>query len=129
MNNFRYKIAQFMIGRRGFDQFSRDLMIFALALIFGDILLPGDFISKLGMLAVIYSYYRAFSRNLTKRHAENEWYVTYVGSRLRILKQRDYKNYRYFRCPSCRQTLRAPKGRGKIRVTCSRCHNIFEKKV
>jgi len=118
-----------MIGRRGFDQFSRDLMILALILVFGDIIIPGELIGKLGILVIIYSYYRALSRNLTKRHAENEWYVTYVGSHLRALKQRDYKNYRYFKCPGCGQTLRAPKGRGKIRVTCSRCHNIFEKKV
>ena len=129
MNKFQYKLMQFMIGRRGFDQFSRDLMVFSLVLIAADILVPGELLGTFGMLVMVYSYYRALSRNLTRRHAENEWYVTYVGSRLRILKQRDYKHYRYFRCPQCRQTLRAPKGRGKIRVTCSRCHSVFEKKV
>ena len=129
MNKFQYKIAQFMIGRRGFDPFSRDLMILAMILIVLDLINPGDFVSTLGMLIIVYSYYRALSRNLTKRQAENDWYVTYVGSQLRVLKNRDYKHYRYFKCPHCKQTLRAPKGRGKILVTCSRCHNIFEKKV
>ena len=33
MNKFQYKMTQFMMGRRGFDQFSRDLMILALILI------------------------------------------------------------------------------------------------
>jgi ribosomal protein L37AE/L43A len=39
------------------------------------------------------------------------------------------KTYAIFKCPSCKQKLRAPKGRGKIQVTCSKCHNQFIKKV
>ena len=129
MNKFQYRLMQFMIGRRGFDQFSKDLMIFSLLAIMADILVPGDILRTFGMLVMLYSYYRALSRTLTKRQAENDWYVTYVGNRLRVLKNRDYKHYRYFKCPCCKQSLRAPKGRGKIRVTCSRCSNVFEKKV
>ena len=42
---------------------------------------------------------------------------------------RDRKNYRYFKCPCCKQVQKAPKGRGRIRVTCHKCGNVFEKKV
>ena len=129
MNKFQYKMTQFMMGRRGFDQFSRDLMILALILILLDLFIPKDILSTLGLLIMIYAYYRALSRNLVKRQEENNWYVTYVGSKFQAWRQRDYKHFRYFKCPGCGQTLRAPKGRGKIRVTCSRCHNVFEKKV
>jgi len=129
MNKFRYKIAQFMIGRRGFDQFSRDLSTLALILIIIDLFMASDFLSTLGFLIIIYAYYRAFSKNLAKRHEENNWYVTFVGNKIRAYLKRDRKNFTYFKCPQCKQSLRAPKGRGKIRVTCSRCHNIFEKKV
>ena len=37
-------------------------------------------------------------------------------------------HYRVLRCPSCRQKLRVPKGKGKIRVTCTHCGNRFEAK-
>ena len=37
--------------------------------------------------------------------------------------------YRYFKCPECKQKMRAPKGRGKIKVTCKHCHTQFVKKV
>ena len=131
MKKFAYKFAQFMIGRRGFDQFSRDLSIFAMVLILADEILPwkADILSTLGFLVILYSYFRAFSKNLAKRQAENDWYCTFIGNKVRAYFKRDRKNFTYFKCPKCKQSLRAPKGRGKIRVTCSRCHNVFEKKV
>ncbi len=129
MNRFQYKLAQFMMGRRGFDQLSRRLMILAIIFILLDFFVPGSILTTLALVIIIYSYFRAFSRNLERRQAENNWYITFVESKLRSYRSRDYKHYRYFKCPSCGQTLRAPKGRGKIRVTCSCCHSVFEKKV
>lgn len=41
---------------------------------------------------------------------------------------REYRTYRYLICPQCSQRLRVPRGRGKIRVTCTRCRNQFNAK-
>ncbi|MGN0681471.1 MAG: hypothetical protein ACI4LY_05630 [Candidatus Fimisoma sp.] len=129
MGNFRYKFAQFMIGRNGFDALCRGLLMLSLVLIFADIIIPGNILRTIGLVLIIYAYFRAFSRNLNRRYSENTWYITCVESPLRSYMNRDRKNFRYFKCPGCGQVLRAPKGRGRIRVTCSRCHNVFEKKV
>lgn len=129
MGNFRYKIAQFMIGRNGFDSFSQGLLITSLGLIIVDIVFPGRLLSRLATLAIVYAYFRAFSKNIARRHAENDWYVNEVYLPLNSYIKRDRKNFAYFKCPTCGQLLRAPKGRGKIRVTCSRCTSKFEKKV
>lgn len=129
MGNFRYKLAQFMIGRNGFDTFCHGLLKLALFLIIADIIVPGRILQKIGFLAILYSYFRAFSRNVIRRRAENYWYVETIDMPIRAYRGRDHKNYVYFKCPTCKQTLRAPKGRGKIRVTCSRCNSKFEKKV
>ncbi len=129
MGNFRYKIAQFMIGRNGFDMFCRGLLMFSVGLIIADIIVPGKLLGKVATFVIIYAYYRAFSRNLVRRRAENDWYVNEVAMPLRSYLSRDRKNFVYFKCPTCKQLLRAPKGRGKIRVTCSRCTSKFEKKV
>lgn len=129
MGSFRYKIAQFMIGRNGFDAFCHGLLIGALILIFADIFVPGSLLKNIALVVIIYAYYRAFSKNLTKRHSENSWYINEISIPFRSYIHRDRKHYSYFKCPTCKQLLRAPKGRGKIRVTCSRCSGKFEKKV
>ena len=129
MGNFRYKIAQFMIGRNGFDSFCQGLIMASIGLIIADIIIPGRLLSRLATFAIIYAYFRAFSKNIASRHRENDWYINEVVLPLGSYLKRDRKNYAYFKCPICRQVLRAPKGRGRIRVTCSRCTSKFEKKV
>ncbi len=129
MGNFRYKLARFMAGRNGIDTFCTGLLKVIVFLLLADIFVPGNLLTELTFIIWIYFYYRIFSRNLPRRYAENQWYIWHIEKPLKGYLSRDRKNYRYFRCPCCRQTLRAPKGRGRIRVTCSRCHNIFEKKV
>ena len=36
---------------------------------------------------------------------------------------------RYYTCPRCRQTVRVPRGKGKIAITCPRCKERFIKKT
>lgn len=60
MGNFRYKMAQFMIGRNGFDNFCQGLSKLALLLIIADLFIPGRILSFLVLLIFIYVYFRAF---------------------------------------------------------------------
>lgn len=39
------------------------------------------------------------------------------------------REHRYLKCPKCRQDIRVPKGAGKIRISCPKCGEKFEKKV
>ena len=39
------------------------------------------------------------------------------------------KQYRYFRCPGCRQVVRVPRGKGKINIRCPKCSRQFIKKT
>jgi len=129
MNKFGYKIIQFMAGRYGMDQYSRDLTAYGLIITLLDIFIPGKIVTYIGYALVIFAIYRIFSKDHVKMRAQLTWYRTYFDGPLRSYLNRDRKNYRYFKCPTCKQIQRAPKGRGRIRVTCHKCGNVFEKKV
>ena len=127
---------RFMSGRYGGDAFSNFLSLAALVVVVLGLFVPGLFGMLLGWLggaALIYSYYRIFSRNIPRRAAENRWFLAqryavqqrFAGARTRFAQR---KVYRYFRCPRCRQQLRVPRGRGRISITCPKCGTSFIKK-
>ena len=50
------------------------------------------------------------------------WRERWSGARDRF---RQRKDYRFFRCPSCRTWLRVPRGKGKLNITCRHCGERF----
>jgi len=133
---FREKIAQFMYGRRGTDEFARFLLIVTLVFIVLSWFFRGliqSLFSLLTIASLVYCYYRILSRDIYKRQKENAWYLqkkAAVQKWFRSLKDRwtQRKEYKFFRCPSCHSLLRVPKGKGKILLTCRKCGNRFERK-
>ena len=135
--NFKQKLAQWMYGRRGMDDFARFLLIASLVLIVLSWIVGGalqSFVWALGLACLVYCYIRVLSRNIYKREQENAWYLQKQTAVLRwfvSLKERwqQRKDYRFFRCPSCHTLLRVPKNKGKLLLTCRKCGNRFEKKT
>ena len=134
---FRQKLAQFMYGRSGMDDFSRFLLIAVLAVIILSWFTGGllrSLLYALELAGLVYCYYRILSRDVSKRQRENAWYLrrrrevmTWFGTLRDRWRQR--KEYRFFRCPSCRTLLRVPKNKGKLLLTCRKCGNRFERKT
>ena len=103
------KFYRFMQGRYGNDQFNRFLMIlvivcFALSL-FG--VRP---FYVLGIVLLIYAYFRLFSKNIYKRRQENAVYLRYeykvrqwFATFKRDMEQR--KTHHIYRCPSCGERI------------------------
>lgn len=132
------KFYKFMEGRYGVDSFARFTLGIALVTIVLSIFFPGGsrigtLLDTIGILAIIYTYYRMLSRDYAKRRAENEKYLdktTVIRQKLMreksLLKQR--KDYHIYTCPECRQKIRIPRGKGKIEISCPKCHTKFIKK-
>ena len=135
--NFLYKlkmwIARFMEGRYGPDQFGIFTLVsgLVLSLFSGFIGLP--FLGLLGTGLYIYTLFRLFSRNREKRIAENRKYValtsgTKTKARQFVLRQKNKKDFKYFRCPQCRVLLRMKRGTGDKEITCAKCGHQFHQK-
>ena len=75
----RERLARFMQGRYGVDQFSNFIIIMALvSMVVGFIIripLVAGLTNLLSVALVIYAYFRILSKNHYKRYAENENYM------------------------------------------------------
>ena len=52
-----------------------------------------------------------------------------VYDRITRKAERLDKTHKYFSCPKCKARLRAPRGKGRLRITCRTCGEVFEKKT
>lgn len=133
--------ARMMSGRYGPDQLGRFLSCVSLICMLLSLLTRGIGRGRVGslffwlcMALLCWCYIRMFSRNYTARRRENEFYLNKkyaLTSRLRLHREcfRQRRDYAFYRCPGCRQLVRVPRGKGKLRITCRRCGYSFEKKT
>jgi len=129
----REKLMRFMVGRNGNDQLNLFLYAVDAVLLIAATLIGGQ-VGRWMWVAVLvllgYIYFRMFSRNLTKRREENGkflriLYSVQAGLKIRREKWVQRKDYKFFTCPSCKTTLRVPRGNGKIKIVCRKCGNTF----
>ena len=127
------KIQQFLVGRYGSDQFGQFLLITAIACMVISMLFDSSIFNLASILLLVLSYYRMLSKNHSRRYAENIHYLKYADkvtgffrAKKRYLAQ--LKDYHIYKCPSCKQKIRIPRGKGKISITCPKCRTEFVKK-
>ena len=137
MNRFREKLQRFMIGRYGMDQLGRFLfgvlcvlVVLNLFIRFGPL---GLLVNVLELAVIILLYFRMFSRNVNRRWQENQAYLRmqfYVSEYFKKLRFRfsEGRKYRIFKCPSCGQKVRIPRGHGRVSIHCPKCGTDFIKR-
>jgi uncharacterized paraquat-inducible protein A len=144
--SFKEKLAKFMAGRYGWDRLNRLLSIVAnagviLSLIFGifssskAMTAVSTALLVISIAAFVFCIFRMMSRKQAARRAEEQWYMRSIAApvskKLRELKTRakQRSTHKFYKCPECGQTVRVPKGRGKIKITCPKCGKTFIKKT
>ena len=127
------KLIRFMYGRYGIDSLCRFTLIAGLV----SMLLAGwndsMLLSLLSWAYIILTYFRMFSRNIYKRSAENQWYLNKTYKlRSAFYRQKNLliqrRTHHIYKCPSCRQKIRIPRGKGRIEIRCPKCSATFIKK-
>lgn len=132
MGNFFYRIrcalARFMYGRNGVDQLTWALIIFEVLLTLAASLtrIPPvmQVVNYVTWVIWIVALFRMFSRNLTKRRAENARFMAWWGPKQSGIRgarvRRLDKAHKYVKC-SCGTYCRVPRGIGKVELTCPKC--------
>ncbi len=122
-----------MMGRYGADQLGQLLMGSSVVLLLLSMLFRVDIFYILALGIMGYEYYRMMSRKIGQRQAENQKFLNW-RYRLAVKWNREREHFRqrktcrFYRCPSCRQKVRVPRGKGKICITCPSCKTEFVRK-
>ena len=131
--------SRFMYGRNGVDSLGWASLVAVLLLDTAELIVRSKnetartILATASFLLMVWTLFRMFSRNFSKRNQENERYMTYQNKVTGFFKKQknlfeQRKIYHIYTCPSCKQKIRIPKGKGKIQVTCPKCHTQFIKK-
>ena len=115
-----------MCGRYGTDRLNMVILITGLVCSLLSSLVHRMPFSLFLLLAsyglMIWAIFRVLSRNTYKRYQENRRFCLIFD------RMKDRQN-RYFECPKCHQTVRVPRGKGKISITCPKCKEKFIRKT
>ena len=128
----RNAIQRFMYGRYGNDPLNLFLMGLYLLLYLAELFFRWGMLYWVNMALLAVVLFRLLSRNIERRQQENARFMRAASPilswlHLRRTIRRD-KEHIYFKCPSCGQQLRVPRGKGRITVTCRACGASFEEK-
>lgn len=142
MNMFR----NFFNGRYRFDNLNIALFVLAA------ILIGKQYVSFLGLASLGYAAYRMFSKDVEKRERELQWFngILYrareffaplimsaarglaslsgkAGKHKMMFEQR--KDFVFIKCPNCKNTLKLPRNKGRLSISCPVCRQEFIKKT
>lgn len=126
------KLQRFMTGRYGVDAFSRFLLGVAVVLCVLDLFIKNVFLQSWTLLLLGYVYFRMFSKNYNNRYQENIKFLNLKNKFMaKIRREKSHmeqrKTHHIYKCPTCRQKIRIPKGKGRICITCPKCKTEFTK--
>lgn len=121
MNRIRDFLYRFMRGRYGTDELGKVTLCVSCIVCIISSFIQWGLLYYLGMMGMIYSLYRSFSRNINARIIENQRFLKMCS--LNKMKFEQRKEYKIFKCKSCGRNIRVPRGKGKIEVTCPACGN------
>jgi hypothetical protein len=123
---FRAGVQKFMTGRYGTDKLNTWILVGGVILCIVGLFMPIAMV-RLALILSAYglmgwSLFRTFSRNTYKRYRENRRFLL-------LLDRFKDREHRYFDCPKCRQSVRVPRKKGKIAITCPKCKEKFVRKT
>ncbi len=122
--SIRAGLQRFMAGRYGTDKLNLTILGAGVIICLLSVFFPqaAVVLTVISYVLLLWAMFRTLSRNTYKRYQENRKF-------LMLLDRVKDRQHRYYECPRCRQTVRVPRGKGKIAITCPKCKEKFIKKT
>lgn len=134
MQRIRAFFAKLTYGIYGVDQLGKCTLYGSMLLLFLSFALGSRILLYLSVAGYAITVFRMFSRNRAKRQGENTLYLQKTAkvrteARQALVRFRNRKQYKYFKCPTCRTRMRLTRGCGEKTVCCPQCKNTFKVKA
>ena len=134
MERIKEKLIKFMTGRYGVDQLYYAMFALWVVLTLVNIKVDSLILMAVSDVFIVLAIFRGFSRNISRRTAENEkflkvWNPVKRKVRLFYRRIREIRVHRFRKCPHCKKTLQLPIKRGKNTVKCPRCQEKFDVRI
>ncbi|HIX72076.1 MAG: hypothetical protein KH268_06420 [Clostridiales bacterium] len=131
------RFKNFFHGIYGIDALSCGLLFLSILINVLTAVIPVPALQRLnpiGLIPLLICILRFFSHNHTRRARENERFLRMMQPVFEYFDRKSEEReqaqiFRFFKCPSCGQKIRVPRGKGKIEITCPKCGNKFIKKT
>ena len=129
--DWQRKLADWLRGRQGPDDLAVFCTNLAIVVVVINLFARVSLLGWIALALIVYSMFRIQSKNLGSRARENEAFLKALGpARPWVQNPRaawaELRTYKHVKCASCKQRVRVPRGKGKLRVTCPRCKTKFE---
>ena len=126
------RMDQFMRGRYGTDTLNRHLILVWFLFVIANAFLHSLVVYVIELIFCFITFYRMFSRNIVKRQGENAAYYRMRQKwnravRHLLVRFRERKTSRFFKCPNCKANIRMPRKVGRFNIRCQKCGTNFQK--
>ena len=130
-------LRNFMVGRYGPDHLNIVMIVVSLLLSLVSGIFkygPLKYLAYISYAILALALFRMLSRNIPRRRAENDKFIRYWWPiRTKFVRAitgiKNRKTHKFFKCPSCHNTLRVPKKKCRLQITCPQCGERFIKKT
>ena len=114
--DWQRKLADWLRGRQGPDDLATFCVNVAIVVVVVNLFARTSWLGWVALALIVYA---------------NEAFLNALGpARPWVQNPRaawaELRSYKHARCSSCKQRVRVPRGKGKLRVTCPRCGTKFE---
>lgn len=119
-----------MQGRYGNDELNNAIFAAFIVLWIVSLITKSRVFYWIGLVLLGYSLYRSFSRDHYKRSNERLWFLKQTEHIKKLpgqikMRWEQRNTHKFYRCKQCGVTIRVPKGKGQIEITCPKCGHKF----
>lgn len=119
-------LRRFMLGRNGLDQLGIAFMVVFIVLNIVSLFVSSAVFFIIYIVLFALFVFRVLSKNVAARRKENIAFLRVWNPIYKVLAKycdriKNIRKYKYFKCAGCKRTIRVPRGKNKIRVTCPHC--------